>query len=80
MTGGKTLRSSTCRKREELEKKKQERETHRAEMLKKQLSGTGSVANLAEIRRLTQEELLAEAKITEKINLASLGNSFLYFI
>ena len=29
--------------------------------------------NLPEVRRLTQEELLAEAKITEEINKRSLG-------
>ena len=29
-----------------------------------------------DVRRLTQEELLAEAKITEQINLKSLGESF----
>ena len=31
--------------------------------------------NLSDVRRLTQEELLAEAKITEKQNLQSLGES-----
>ena len=31
--------------------------------------------NLSDVRRLTQEELLAEAKITEKQNLRSLGES-----
>ena len=30
--------------------------------------------NVAEVRRLTQEELLKEAKITEAENLQSLGN------
>ena len=29
--------------------------------------------NMAAVRRLTQEELLAEAKITEQINIKSLG-------
>ena len=29
--------------------------------------------NVATVRRLTQEELLAEAKITEEMNLRSLG-------
>ncbi len=66
---GKSLRSSTARKREELEQKRQEREAHRAKMLKK----PSGAPDMAEIRRLTQEELLAEAKITEQINLASLG-------
>jgi len=31
--------------------------------------------NVAAVRRLTQEELLAEAKITEQSNLKSLGKS-----
>ena len=30
--------------------------------------------NVAEVRRLTQEELLKEAKVTEAENLQSLGN------
>lgn len=30
--------------------------------------------NVSEVRRLTQEELLAEAVITEQLNLKSLGN------
>lgn len=68
---GKSLRSSTARKREELEQKTKEREANRAKNLKKQQ--TNGAPNLAEIRRLTQEELLAEAKITEQINIASLG-------
>lgn len=34
--------------------------------------------NLPEVRRLTQEELLAEAKITEEINKRSLGKLFLF--
>lgn len=65
---GKSLRSSTAKKREELEQKQQEREARKVKVLKKQ-----GHPDIAEIRRLTQEELLAEAKITEKINLASLG-------
>ena len=31
-----------------------------------------------DVRRLTQEELLAEAKITEQINLKSLGEYFFF--
>lgn len=34
---------------------------------------SGEKRKVPEYRRLTQEELLAEAKITEEINLASLG-------
>lgn len=71
-SGGKSLRSSTAKKREELEQKQQEREARKTKVLKKQQGHP----DIAEIRRLTQEELLAEAKITEKINLASLGFSF----
>jgi vacuolar protein sorting-associated protein 72 len=70
VAAGKSFRSSTARKREELEQRQQEREALRLKMLKKQSAGA---VDLAEFRRLTQEELLAEAKITEKINLASLG-------
>ena len=32
--------------------------------------------NVQEVRRLTQEELLKEAKITEKLNLESLGKLY----
>lgn len=72
--GGKSLRSSTAKKREELEQKQQEREARKIKLLKKQKGN--SAPDLAEIRRLTQEELLAEAKVTEQINLASLGKRF----
>ncbi|TPP62465.1 Vacuolar protein sorting associated protein 72, partial [Fasciola gigantica] len=34
--------------------------------------------NVPEVRRLTQEELLAEAKVTEEINRRSLGNSHVF--
>lgn len=33
--------------------------------------------NVPEVRRLTQEELLAEAKVTEEINRRSLGKDFI---
>ena len=36
--------------------------------------------NLSDVRRLTQEELLAEAKITEKQNLRSLGQCWWCFL
>lgn len=62
----KSVRSSTARKREELIQRQEEREAARRQKVKK----TPSVD--MEYRRLTQEELLEEAKITEQINLASL--------
>lgn len=62
----KSFRSSTARKREELMQRQQEREANR------QKTKTKASIEQSELRRLTQEELLAEAKITEKINLASL--------
>ncbi len=66
----KSFRDSTARKREELEKRQKERDQQRVKAAKRQ-----SVAieeQQPEYRRLTQEELMAEAHITEKINLASL--------
>ena len=36
--------------------------------------------NVATVRRLTQEELLAEAKITEEMNLRSLGKLAIRFM
>jgi vacuolar protein sorting-associated protein 72 len=64
----KTFRSSTALKRKELEERQKEREA-KSKTSKKASSST---MTLDEFKRLTQEELLAEAKITEKINLASL--------
>jgi len=64
----KTFRSSTALKRKELEERQKEREV-KSKTAKKASSNT---MTLDEFKRLTQEELLAEAKITEKINLASL--------
>lgn len=62
----KSVRSSTARKREELIQRQEEREAAKRLKIKK----TPSIE--MEYRRLTQEELLEEAKLTEKINLASL--------
>lgn len=61
----KSVRSSTARKREELMQRQEEREAQKK--LKVKTSN-----EQVEYRRLTQEELLEEAKLTEKINLASL--------
>lgn len=62
----KSVRSSTARKREELILRQEEREAAKRLKIKK----TPSIE--MEYRRLTQEELLEEAKLTEQINLASL--------
>lgn len=66
-TEAKTLRKSTSVKRVELEKRQQERQERRT-----YLKGIASIRNTGEVRRLTQEELLEEAKITEEINIESL--------
>ncbi|CAF2091036.1 unnamed protein product [Rotaria magnacalcarata] len=63
----KTLRKSTSVKRVELEKRQTERQERRV-----YLKGVASLRNTGEVRKLTQEELLEEAKITEEINLESL--------
>lgn len=70
-TENKKLRVSTAQKRKELEERQQERDARHK--LKAKKASESSVSNeQPEMRRLTQEELLAEAKITEEINLASL--------
>ncbi|CAF0846320.1 unnamed protein product [Didymodactylos carnosus] len=68
VTEAKTLRKSTSVKRVELEKRQREREERQ-----KYLKNVAAQRNTDEVRRLTQEELLEEAKLTEEINLASLG-------
>ena len=88
----KTLRVSTAQKRRELEERQKKREKEARARLNKQskspggggAGGGGANATLSdesknEMRRLTQEELLAEAKLTEAINLASLGMFLLNF-
>ena len=57
----KTLRKSTSVKRVELEKRQKERQERR-----NYLKGVASLRNTGEVRKLTQEELLEEAKITGK--------------
>ena len=64
----KSLRKSTAVKSIEAEHNRKEREA-KAQMLK----DIAAKKNVSEVRRLTQEELLAEAKLTEEINLRSLG-------
>ena len=62
----KTLRTSTSVKRVELAKRQQERQERRD-----YVKGVASLRNTREIRRLTQEELLEEAKITGTIHLVT---------
>ena len=67
--GKKSLRTSTTAKSQDTEKKRKEREELKEQMLKEY----ARKRNVAAVRRLTQEELLEEAKITEEINTRSLG-------
>ena len=64
----KSLRQSTKSKSQAAVEREKEREV-RVRVLKE----VAAKKNVAEVRRLTQEELLEEAKITEKINFKSLG-------
>lgn len=64
----KSLRKSTAEKSKSTEDCIREREA-KAELLRQ----IAEKKKVAEVRRLTQEELLAEARITEQINLRSLG-------
>lgn len=64
----KALRKSTAEKSRSTEDCIREREA-KAELLRQ----IAEKKKVAEVRRLTQEELLAEAKITEEINMRSLG-------
>ena len=61
------MRRTTAAKRQELEQRQQERAARNKLKTKRVVE-----VEAPEYRRLTQEELLAEAKITEEINLASL--------
>lgn len=67
----KTLRGTTAQKRLELEQRQKERDAQNKIKIERAASNIVEYST-TEYRRLTQEELLAEAKITEKINLASL--------
>ena len=64
----KSRRSATMMKHTEFQMRMQEREVKA-----KQLKASIAKRPVAQVRRLTQEELLEEAKITEKLNLQSLG-------
>jgi vacuolar protein sorting-associated protein 72 len=63
----KSIRSSTARKREEMVLRREEIEAKKRSKMNKTVS-----IDQGEYRRLTQQELLEESKITEQINLASL--------
>lgn len=71
------MRTSTSVKRVELEKRQKERQERRNYM-----KGVASLRNTGEVRRLTQEELLEEAKITgkEKFLFFRLLNIFYRFV
>ena len=64
----KQLRRSTAQKSAQREKREKEREA-KVKMMKE----IAAKKNVPEVRRLTQEELLEEAKDTEAINLQALG-------
>ena len=64
----KKLRNTTSEKSKLREERDKEREA-RAQMLK----DMAAQKRVSEVRRLTQEELLEEAKITEEENVKSLG-------
>ena len=70
-----SLRKSTCDKTRSTEDCAREREARTAVI--RQIADRKHVAD---VRRLTQDELLAEAKITEKINLRSLGQYSSYLL
>ena len=66
----KTLRKSTADRTKQIAEREKERDV-RAKMLK----DIALQKRVAEVRRLTQEELLEEAKVTEELNLMSLGKA-----
>lgn len=65
----KTLRKSTADRSKQIAEREKERDS-RTKMLK----DIALQKRVAEVRRLTQEELLEEAKVTEELNLMSLEN------
>ena len=67
-TEKKTVRSTTLAKTKERELREKDREAR-----EKMLKDIALQKKVSEVRRLTQEELLEEAKITEQENLQSLG-------
>lgn len=69
-TGSRSKRHTTLKKTEEHQQRAKEREIKEKEKMMKDIAAR---KNMAAVRRLTQEELLEEAKRTEVINLRSLG-------
>jgi len=67
--GKKSLRNTTAAKSAAVVERAKEREAH-----SKMLKEIAARKNVPEVRRLTQDELLEEAKLTEQINLKSLEN------
>ncbi len=71
----KTLRQSTKAKSEAATIREQEREVK-----VKIMKDIAAKKNVRDVRRLTQEELLEEAKETEILNQESLGEYFPHFL
>ena len=69
-TGYRSKRSTTAQKSVEQQQREKERIAKEKEKMLKDIAAR---KNLSAVRRLTQEELLEEAKITERINIKSLG-------
>lgn len=67
LVGKKSLRGTTKAKSEAVQEREEDRE-----IKKKMMKDIATKKNVLEVRRLTQEELLEEAKITEEINIKSL--------
>lgn len=70
------MRASTVRATESAAQRRKQQGTNSEVTAVKRKALMAEIAqrkNLPEVRRLTQEELLAEAKITEEINKRSLG-------
>lgn len=75
------LRASTIRATETaLQRRRQQGANSEVTAVKRKafLAEIAQRKNVPEVRRLTQEELLAEAKITEEINKRSLGRLYLH--
>ncbi|XP_067941919.1 vacuolar protein sorting-associated protein 72 homolog [Watersipora subatra] len=70
-SGYRSKRSSTVEKSKEMQEREKARMTKEKEKMLKDIAAR---KNLAAVRRLTQEELLAEAKITERVNIKALEN------
>lgn len=67
----KSVRRSTAEKSKATQQREKEREVRH-----KMMREIAARKNVTEVRRLTQAELLEEAKITEEYNLKSLGDYY----